>query len=96
MHPLILDINGTTITCENSAKYLRMTIDTKHVKKEIKYRQLYCLLWRKSKLSMHNKILIRFLNQYDSMVYNFGVTPKVIETSQNKVRLVSRSREGRD
>ena len=64
--PIIL--NNVMVPYENSAKYLGMTLDVKlkwkeHVKKkrkelDLKYRQLYWLIGRRSKLSIDNKILI--------------------------------------
>jgi hypothetical protein len=61
-------INNTNIPYSNTAKYLEMNLDIwlrwkEHIKKEIreldlKYKQLYSLIGRKSQLSVHNKLLL--------------------------------------
>ena len=79
--PHFLEINGTIVPHENSAKYLGMTLDTKlrwkeHVKKkkselDLKYRQYYWLIGRNSKLAIHSKILI--YNQILKPVWLYGI-----------------------
>lgn len=95
-------INGIVVQFENSAKYLGMTLDTKlkwkeHVKKkraelDIKYRQLYWILGRNSKMPVHNKLLI--YTQILKPVWLYGLQLwgcakqchiNSIQTFQNKV-----------
>lgn len=101
-NPLPVNLNGVIVPYANTAKYLGMTLDAKlrwneHVKKKrielgLKYRQLYWLLGRKSRLSIQNKILI--YNQVLKPVWMYGAQIwgcakkshiKRIQTFQNKV-----------
>lgn len=81
VNPPTISINNVLVPHENSAKYLGMTLDVKlkwkeHVKKkrkelDLKYRQLYWLIGRRSKLSTDNKILI--YNQILKPVWLYGI-----------------------
>lgn len=74
-------INDTIVPIENTAKYLGMNLDVKlrwkeHVKKkrkelDLKYKKMYCLIGRKSKLSIHNKLLI--YKQVLKPVWTYGL-----------------------
>lgn len=78
---LPLYLNGVQIPYHNTAKYLGMTLDTKlkwneHVKKkkeelEIKYRNLYWLMGKKSKLSNYNKLML--YKQTLKPVWTYGI-----------------------
>ena len=95
-------LNQAVIPYANSAKYLGMTLDSKlrwkeHVKKkheelQIKYRKMYWLLGKSSKLSVYNKLLL--YNQVLKPVWTYGIqlwgctkksTLKCLQTFQNKV-----------
>ena len=95
-------INDTQIPHVESAKYLGMTLDAKlrwkvHVKKKreelgIKYKNMYWMLGRHSKLSIYNKLLL--YKQILKPVWTYGIqlwgcTSKsniqVIQRFQNKV-----------
>ena len=95
-------INDTQIPHAESAKYLGMTLDAKlrwkvHVKKKreelgIKYKNMYWMLGRHSKLSIYNKLLL--YKQILKPVWTYGIqlwgcTSKsniqVIQRFQNKV-----------
>lgn len=95
-------LNSAQIPYANEAKYLGMTLDAKlkwksHVKKkreelENKYRQMYWLLGKHSKLSLHNKLLI--YKQVLKPVWTYGLqlwgcTKKsnrnILQTFENKV-----------
>lgn len=81
INALPVRINENIIPCENSAKYLGMTLDVKlkwkeHIKKKttelgLRYRQLYWLLGHKSQLSIHNKIKI--YNQVLKPIWVYGI-----------------------
>lgn len=98
----VVTINNIIIPHDNTAKYLGMTLDAKlrwkeHVKikrkqLDLKYRNLYWLIGRKSTLSVYNKILI--YNQILKPVWCYGmqiwgcakhVHIQSIQTFQNKV-----------
>lgn len=76
-----ITINGSTIPYSNTAKYLGMTLDTKlrwkeHIKKKceelrLKYRKMYWILGRKSKLTVHNKLLL--YKQVLKPIWTYGV-----------------------
>jgi hypothetical protein len=76
-----LVMNGTTVPHHNSAKYLGMNLDAKlkwneHIKIKIaemrlKYRQLYWLMGRNSKVSVYNKILL--YNQVLKPIWAYGI-----------------------
>lgn len=97
-----ITLNGVTVPYANTAKYLGMTLDAKlrwkvHVKKkrnelDSKYREIYWLLERGSKVSTQNKILI--YNQILKPVWTYGIqlwgcaktsNINIIQTWQNKV-----------
>ena len=76
-----VNINKQKVPYANTAKYLGMTLDTKlrwkaHVKKKreelgIRYKKMYWLLGRKSKLSLHNKLLL--YNQVLKPVWTYSI-----------------------
>lgn len=101
-NPPAVKLNGVDIPHENKAKYLGMTLDVKlkwkeHVKKkrielEQKYREMYWLLGRKSKLPIEYKILL--YNQIIKPIWLYGIQLygcakrthiQRIQTFQNKV-----------
>jgi len=63
-----ITINDKVIPHSNTVKYLGMMLDAKlcwktHVKKiheelGIKYKKMYCLMGRRSALSIHNKLML--------------------------------------
>jgi hypothetical protein len=62
-----IHISHQVVPCENTAKYLGMTLDAKlrwkmHVKKQeeltLKYRKMYWLMGRYSALSVYNKLML--------------------------------------
>lgn len=79
--PPVVKLNNVVIPHGNKAKYLGMTLDTKlrwkeHVKLkkqelECKYRNMYWLIGRRSKLSTYNKVLI--YNQVLKPVWTYGI-----------------------
>ena len=98
--PIYLD--GNVVPYSDSAKYLGLTLDAKlrwkvHVKKKrselnLKFRKMYWLLGRKSKLSIYNKALL--YKQILRPVWAYGIqlwgctaksNLKIIQTFQNKV-----------
>ena len=78
--PAFLD--NKVIPYANEAKYLGMTLDAKlrwksHVKKKkaellIKFRKIYWVMGRRSKLSVHNKLILS--------EQLWGAQPRAIET----------------
>lgn len=97
-----VSLNNVIVPYENTAKYLGMTLDAKlrwkeHVKKkrtelDLKYRQLYWLIGRNSKLATYNKLLI--YKQVLKPIWLYGIqlwgctkktNIKPIQTFQNKV-----------
>lgn len=76
-----LHLNGKTIPHANEAKYLGMTLDAKlrwkaHVKKKkaelvLKFRKMYWLMGRHSKMSIQNKLTL--YNQVLKPVWTYGV-----------------------
>ena len=101
-HTCPLVLNGVVIPIANTAKYLAMTLDAKlkwkeHVKKkrielDIRYKELYWLLKRKSQLPIQYKLMI--YNQILKPIWLYGIqlwgcasksNIKCIQTFQNKV-----------
>jgi len=99
-HPVY--INGMQIPYANTAKYLGMTLDAKlrwkeHIKKKrdelnLKFRKMYWLLGRNSKLSIYNKLIL--YKQILRPVWSYGIqlwgcasasNIQVIQRFQNKV-----------
>lgn len=95
-------INNVEVPQHNTAKYLGMTLDTKlhwkeHVKikrkqLDLKYKELYWLIGRRSTLSIYNKTLV--YNQILKPIWCYGIPIwgcakqlhiKSIQTFQNKV-----------
>lgn len=95
-------INDTQIPHANEAKYLGITLDAKlrwktHIKKKreelaIKYRKMYWLLGRNSKLSTYNKLLL--YRQTLKPIWTYGIqlwgcasksNKQTIQRFQNKV-----------
>jgi hypothetical protein len=80
-HPKRLTMNGNLIPHENSAKYLGMNLDAKvkwveHTKTKItelniRFREVYWILNRKSKTSIYNKMLI--YNQILKPIWMYGI-----------------------
>ncbi|XP_039297989.1 polyamine-transporting ATPase 13A2 [Nilaparvata lugens] len=100
--PLMYPLNGNIVPYSNTAKYLGMTLDAKlrwkeHVKKKreqlgIKFKKMYWLLGRTSKLSNYNKLLL--YKQILKPVWTYGIqlwgcirpsNIDIIQRFQNKV-----------
>lgn len=94
-HPVY--INGQVIPYENTAKYLGMTLDAKlrwkaHVKKkrdelDLRYRNMYWLIGRKSMLSVHNKVLL--YKQVLMPIWTYGIQLWGC-TNQNNMQIIQR------
>lgn len=81
MELIPVKINNNLIPHSNTAKYLGITLDTKlqwevHVEKKreelgLKYRKMYWLIGRNSKLFLHNKLMI--YKQTLKLVWSCGI-----------------------
>lgn len=97
-----ININGNPIPYSNTAKYLGITLDAKlrwkaHIKKKreelgIKYRKMYWLIGRNSKMSLNNKLML--YKQILKPTWSYGIQLwgcakkshiQVIQRFQNKV-----------
>jgi len=80
-HHIPIIMSGKTIPHSQTAIYLGMTLDAKlrwevHVKKKreelgLKYKQMYCLMGRRSALSTHNKLAL--YKQILMPVWTYGI-----------------------